>query len=295
MAETEPAENITAGAEVEPTRTPRSLLFVPGAEERKLERAREAGADALILDLEDSVAAERKADARRLVAEMLRAKRFGDIEVAVRVNPPGTRYFEADLDAVIGAGGRRIMISKCESAEQVGAIAEKAGSARLLLLVETPLGIVAAPALAGASASVEALCFGPADFSLAMGLVETDASRGIVYHARCSLVIAAKARAVAAIDSVFLSVKDDAAFRKDSELGLELGYDGKLCIHPRQVEIVNAVYTPSAEEVERARRIIDAFERASAEARGVLALDGMMIDAPLVAAQRKVLARARRA
>src|ERR1051326_4168574 len=288
MAETKPAENTTGKGQVEQAWTARSLLFVPGSEERKLERARDAGADAVILDLEDSVSPGRKTDARRLVAEVLRAKRFGPVDVAVRINPPGTPYFEDDLDAVLGAGGGFVMVSKCESAEQVGAVARKARGARLLLLVETPLGIVAAPTLAGASPSVEALCFGPADFSMAMGLAETDASRGIIYHARCSVVLAAKARGVAAVDSVFLSVKDDAAFRKDAELGIALGYDAKLCIHPRQVEIVNAVYTPGAEDVNRARRVVEAFERAAAEGRGVTALDGMMIDAPLVAAQRRL-------
>jgi citrate lyase subunit beta/citryl-CoA lyase len=128
-----------------------------------------------------------------------------------------------------------------------------------------------------------------------MGLAEADASRGVAYHARCTLVIAAKACGVSAIDSVYLSVKDDAAFRQDAELGLSLGYDGKLCIHPRQVEIVNAVYTPRGYEIERALRVVEAWERAAREGRGVFALDGAMIDAPLVAVQRKILERARRA
>jgi citrate lyase beta subunit len=294
MAESESAQNITAGAKVEPTLAPRSWLFVPGADDRKLERAREAGADALILDLEDSVAPQRKVEARRLVVEGLRAERFGETAVAVRINPPATPYFAADLAGVIDAGVKTIMLSKCEHAAAVVAIAEQAEGTRLLLLIETPLGVLDAAAIAAATPSVEALCFGPADFSLAMGLGETDTSRGIAYHARCSIVLAAKAAGVAAIDSVFLSIEDAAAFRKDAELGRALGYDAKLCIHPRQVEIVNDVYTPTADQLERARRIVGAFEQASADGRGVVALDGLMIDAPLVAAQRKVLARAPR-
>ncbi|MBI2964540.1 MAG: CoA ester lyase [Deltaproteobacteria bacterium] len=283
-----------ADENVEPTRLRRSMLFVPGADRRKLERAREAGADALILDLEDSVAPEKKADARRLVAEALRAGVFGDREVAVRINPPGTAAFDDDLASVIGAGAWRIMLSKCESASQVGAVTEKLGDrAKLLLLVETPLGVVNAAAIAGAGASVEALCFGSADFSLAMGLGETDASRGIVYHARCTLVIAAKACGVAAIDCAHLAVKDEAAFREDAMTGLRLGFDGKLCIHPRQVEITNAVYTPGTDEIAYARRVVEAWERAALEGRGVFSLDGRMIDAPVVAAQRRVLQRAR--
>jgi len=297
------AENITAGGNVEPTRLRRSLLFVPGADARKLERAREAGADAVILDLEDSVAPDKKSDARRLVAEALRSKAFGDLEVAVRINPPDTAQFESDLESVIAAGGRTIMLSKSERPEQIAEVSERlrtldrAGAndgTKLLLLVETPRGVVNATAIAAASDRVQALCFGPADFALAMGLTETNASRGIAYHARCTLVIAARASGVTPIDSVFLDVKDERGFREDSSLGLSLGYDGKLCIHPRQVAITNEVYTPRPDEIEHARRVVEAWERATDEGRGVFSLDGQMIDAPVVASQRRVLERARR-
>jgi citrate lyase subunit beta/citryl-CoA lyase len=267
-------------------------LFVPGADARKIERAAESGADALILDLEDSVAPEKKAEARQRVAEAIRAKRFGDVEVAVRVNPPGTDHFAVDVEAVIAAGGRRIMLSKSESPGEIAGVA-RGLTARLWLLVETPLGIVNAVELARASESVDSLCFGPADFSLAMGLTTTEASRGIAYHARCNLVIAAKAAGVAAIDSVHLDVKNEAAFREDALLGLRIGYEGKLCIHPRQVAITNEVYTPSEAEIDHARRVLEAWEKAAAEGRGVFSLDGQMIDAPVVAAQARVLERAR--
>ena len=295
MAETEPAENITAGGNVETTPLRRSLLFVPGADARKLERAREAGADALILDLEDSVAVEKKADARRLVADALRAKTFADTEAAVRINPPGTEHFAADLEAIREAGGRMLMLSKCESPTQIAEVAAMLRDAKLLLLVETPRGVVNATAIIQASRSVEGICFGPADFSLAMGLAGTDASRGIAYHARCDLVIAAKACGVAAIDSVYLSVKDEAGFRADARLGASLGYEGKLCIHPRQVEIANAVYTPEPAAIDTARRVVEAWEQAKKEGRGVFSLDGKMIDEPVVASHRRILQRARRA
>src|SRR5262249_7476053 len=140
----------------------------------------------------------------------------------------------------------------------------------------------------------EALCFGPADFALEMGLRETDASRGILYHARCMLVIAAKASSVAPVDGVHLAVKDEKAFRDDAELGLRLGFEGKLCIHPRQVEIVNEIYTPTSDDVDHAARLLEAAERARAEGRGVFTFDGKMIDAPAIAAARRTLGRARR-
>jgi len=283
----------------------RSLLFVPGSEPRKLERAREAGADTLIFDLEDAVAPERKVEARGYVAEALSAGTFGDAELAVRINAPGSEHFREDLGAVVGAGGRTVVLPKAESAEGIAhavAVIDElerrhapAVGLRLLLLVESPLGIANVLAIGGSSRRVEALCFGHADFSLEMGLREADASRGIAFHARCTLAIAAKACGVAAIDSVHLGVKDEAAFRADAELGLELGVEGKLCIHPRQAAIANEVYTPRPEEVARAQRVIAAADQASAEGRGVFALDGKMIDAPLVAVQRRILERARRA
>ena len=286
------------------SRLRRSLLFVPGAEPRKLERAREAPADALLLDLEDAVAPAQKGEAREHVAAALRDGIFGDTEVGVRLNAFGTIDFEADLQAVVGAGGRLLMLPKCESAEglataieQIDRIAAAANAARVgvLALVESPAGITQATAIGRAAASVEGLCFGHADFSLSMGLSEADASRGIIYHARCTLVIAAKACGVAPIDCVHLAVKDEDAFRRDAELGLQLGFEGKLCIHPRQVEIANQVYTPSAEQIDYARRVVDAWEAARAAGRGVFTVDGKMVDAPLVAVQRRILERARRA
>ena len=281
----------------------RSLLFVPGSEPRKLEKARTTEADAVVLDLEDAVAPAEKAEARAHVAEALRVG-FGSAEAIVRVNPPATSWFEEDLETVIAAGGRAVMLSKAESAAEIESVTARLDGleegdaedrAALFLLVESPIGIVNALALERASARVVAMCFGHADFSLEMGLTEADASRGIVYHARCELMIAARACGIAPIDVAHLAIKDDAAFREDAILGARLGYEGKLCIHPRQVEIANEIHTPRREEIDAALRVVEASERARAEGRGVFTLDGRMIDAPIVAAERRVLERARRA
>ncbi len=291
----------------QPIRLRRSLLFVPGSEPRKLERARGAAADTILFDLEDAVPPEQKTEARRLVAETLRAGGFGDTEAAVRVNPPGSPYFEADVDAVVASGGRTVMLPKSEGPDELARVVEvlqrlehthaagATGQVELLALVETPAGIAGALALGRATSRISALCFGHADFSLQMGLTDADATCGVVYHARCTLVIAAKACGVAPIDTVYLAVNDDEAFRRDAEVGRTLGFEGKLCIHPRQVGIANAVYTPAPEQIAYALRVIDAWERVRAEARGVFTLDGKMIDAPLVAVQQRVLVRARRA
>lgn len=282
------------------------MLFVPGAEPRKLAAARNAGADTILFDLEDSVALDDKANARRQVAAALREMDFGDAERAVRVNPPGTPYFEADLDSSLQAGARTILVPKCETAGGTLAVARRldtweqeagveAGAVRLLALVETAAGVAQALDVAGSTPRLDALCFGHADFALDMGLPNADSSNLLVLHARASLAIAAKARRLAAIDNVFLAIRDDTAFREDVRVGIELGFEGKLCIHPRQVEVVNQLYTPTPEQIEYARRVVEGWERCQAEGRGVFTLENKMIDAPLIAAQRRVLERATRA
>lgn len=289
-----------------PPRLRRSLLFVPGSEPRRLARAREAGADTLLFDLEDAVAPDEKARARDLVAAALRAGGFGDSEAAVRVNAPATPFFADDLAAVVAAGADAVLVPKAERAADLAAVAaalrehERAagradGSVRLLALVETAAGVADAPALAAATPRLEALCFGHADFARDLRLPAAEPSSPVIEHARCAVVIAARARGLAPIDSVCLAVRDAEAMRADAALGRALGFDGKLCIHPQQVAIANAVYTPTAAEVAGARRIVAAWAQAQAEGRAVLALDGRMVDAPVVAAAEQVLARARRA
>jgi citrate lyase beta subunit len=291
------------------TRLRRSLLFIPGAEPRKLEKSRGAGADTLIFDLEDAVASDRKARARELVVETLLAGDFGETEPAVRINSPGTPYFDEDLAAVVEAGACAIVLPKSETVAGLATVTAAIEAAerrrqhasndtdrvKLLALVETAAGITNVSALAATTPRVDALCFGHADFSLDMGLAEADPSTGIVYHARCMLALAAKAGGVAPIDNVCLAIKDEAAFRDDAELGCRLGFEGKLCIHPAQVSIANDVYTPTADQIVYACRVVEGWDQARAEGRGVFTLDRKMVDAPLVAAQQRILERARRA
>ena len=281
-------------------RSRRSLLFVPGAEPRKIERSREAGADALIFDLEDSVAPEQKDRAREQVAAALAAGGFGESELMVRVNPVDSEAFAADLEAAVRSGAHSLIVPKAESPEPLARVAarldamgSRGARVRLLALVESAAGIARAAELA--APRLEALCFGHADFLLDMGLSAADASDGVAFHARCALAIAARALRVAAIDTVCLEVRDAAAFREDALLGARLGFEGKLCIHPDQVPIAHEVYTPTPEQVEQALRVVAAWEAARAQGRGVFVLDAKMIDAPLVAVQQRVLERARQA
>jgi len=247
-----------------------------------------------------------KANARQLVAAALRDRELGGTETAVRVNPPGTPYFEKDLESALQAGARTVMLPKCETAGGMLSVARRidswerngrieADSVRLLALVETAAGIAQVLEVAGATPRTDALCFGHADFALDMGLPDANTSNRAVLHARASLAIAAKARRVAAIDNVFLDVRDDAGFRDDVLLGIELGFEGKLCIHPRQVEIANRLYTPTSQQIEYAVRVVEGWQRCQADGRGVFTLENKMIDAPLVAAQQRILERAARA
>lgn len=281
----------------------RSLLFVPGAEPRKLARAAGAQADTLVLDLEDSVAPDLKERARTLVSAALRDGTLGAAAAAVRVNGLDTPEFAADVEAVVTAGCRTLMLPKCEHARDLARAGEildaiEAGldvRVRLLALVETARGVAQALRIADGSDRLDALCFGHADFTRNMGLPEADAATGVVLHARCEVALAARAADLSPIDTVHLGIEDTAAFRDDVVLGQQLGFEGKLCIHPAQVAIVNEVYTPTAAQIAYAERVLAAWEDARSSGRGVFTLDGTMVDAPVVAAQRRVLARARRA
>jgi citrate lyase subunit beta/citryl-CoA lyase len=280
----------------------RSLLFVPGAEPHKLERADSAAADTLVFDLEDSVELASKERARNLVAERL-ATGTGDSERVVRTNGCDTPYFEQDVFEVVAAGARSLMLPKSCPATLARArlhlasveqrLSLEAGCIRLLGLVETANGVTRLPRLLGEPARLDALCFGNADFSLDMGLADGDLSAGVVYHARCSLSIAAAG--VAAIDGVCLAIRDNDAFEAEARVALGLGFMGKLCIHPAQVAIANRVFTPTPEQIARAKRVVDASSAAARTGQGVFALDGKMVDAPVLRLQQQLLERARRA
>ncbi len=282
----------------------RSLLFVPGGEPRKLERADSAGADTLLFDLEDSVAPDAKERARALVAERLAAG-GGEEERAVRLNGCDTPYFERDVFEVVAAGARTLMLPKSSPAALARArqhlasveqrLSLQVGCIRLLGLVETADGIARLPQLLDEPARLDALCLGNADFSLDMRLADGDLSAGVVFHARCSLAIAAAAAGVAAIDGVCLAVRDAEAFQAEARTAASLGFTGKLCIHPAQVAVANDAFTPMPEQIARARRVVDASAAASRAGRGVFAVDGKMVDAPVLKLQQRLLERARRA
>ncbi len=287
-------------------RVRRSMLFVPGSEPRKLERSPDLGADALIFDLEDAVTPERKADARARVAGVLRGRAPGGPERTVRINATTTPYFYDDLRAVVPAAPDALVVPKVGSAEEIRMVDRlvgflereaglPAGTVRLLPIIETAAGVLNAAAIAAATPRIDGLAMGHGDLSLSLGIKEARAGDGTIWHARCQIVLAAKAAGLEPIDTVFLDIHDLDGFRAEARQGLRLGYAGKLLIHPVQIAAVHEVYTPSPEEIAYARRVVEAFEAASREGKGAFMLDGRMIDGPIVDTERTVLERARRA
>ena len=288
------------------TRLRRSFLFVPGSEEKKLVNAPGLGADAVILDLEDAVTPERKAEARARIRTFLRAQKAPAIEWLVRLNDVRTPHFEADLEASVRAGPDALVIPKVDSPEVLQLVdahlseAEHAsalpvGSLKCFALVESARGILNAHAIATATSRLLGLMLGHVDLSVDLGIPAGRAGEGIVYHARCQLMLAARAARVDAIDTIYLTIQDHEGLRAEAAQGAALGFSGKLAIHPAQIPIIHEVFTPSAERVNRAERILETWRQAEAEGLGVCTLDGDLIEKPVVEAERRILERARRA
>jgi citrate lyase subunit beta / citryl-CoA lyase len=278
----------------------RSFLFVPGSDERKLAKAATAGADAVVLDLEDAVAASRKADARRLIVAALRDAPRGRVEWLVRVNGVETADFEADLRAVAESRPDGLVIPKVESPETVSRMAERVkgleGLEGLVLFpfIEGARGLLRAAEIAAVDAPIAALFLGGVDLALDLGLTPGPARSGVLQHARCQFVLAARAAGRDAVDTVYLDVKDGEGLGAEARQAAELGFTGKLAIHPGQLLPIHEAFTPSPERVRHAERILAAWSAAEVEGRGVFALDGRLIEKPVVEAERRVVERARR-
>lgn len=270
----------------------RTVLFSPGDRPEMCRKAPASGADTVVFDLEDAVAPPRKAEARTAVRDVLGDPAFDpDCEVAVRVGDAA-----ADLDALSpDARLDALVVPKVGSLADVvevrDVLADRDRSLPLFALVETATGVLNAAAVASADA-VDALVFGAEDFAASIGATRTEEGTEVLY-ARQRVLVAARAAGVDAIDTLVTDYEDDEALRDDTATTVRLGYDGKLAIHPRQVAIINEAFTPDADRVAWARRVLAARDDAEAAGRGVFSVDGEMIDAPLVAQAERVLERAR--
>jgi citrate lyase beta subunit len=281
----------------------RSLLYVPGISERMILKARDSAADALIFDLEDAIAPDQKLEARSTVVRLLGEIDFGGKEIFVRINALGAEWGLEDARAVVAVGAPGLVIPKCESVEEVTTVAPVMQSRyhqpiggrtrKLLSLVETPRGVFASREIAESNELVAGLMFGAADLARDLGAVLSEDESEVLF-ARSQVLLAARAAGVAAYDSPHFAIDDLEGLHRRCQAARNLGYDGKTAIHPSHVEIVNDVFAPTAEQIAEAERVIEAMAAAQAEGRGVIRLDGKMIDQVHLAAARKVLERARR-
>ncbi|MFF3560159.1 HpcH/HpaI aldolase/citrate lyase family protein [Streptomyces sp. NPDC002574] len=275
----------------------RSVLYMPGANERALEKAKSLPTDALILDLEDSVAPDAKADARKRVAAAAASGEYGRRELTIRVNAPGTPWHEDDLRAVAEAGPDAVVVPKVDSAATVHAVEralEAAGApdrTAIWAMVETPRAMLDARAVAAASERLTVLVMGTNDLAKELH-AEHVPGRAPLLTGLSLALLGAREAGKAILDGVHNDVQDLVGFEAECVQGRQFGFDGKTLIHPKQVEICNRVFAPSAEETDKARRIIEAFEAATAEGRGVVTVDGRMIENLHVDDARRVLALA---
>lgn len=274
----------------------RSVLFMPGSNPRALEKARGLPADGLIFDLEDAVAPNAKPAARQAVAAALAAGGYGRRELVVRVNAPGTEWGEADLAAAARMPVDAVLLPKVESADtvrQADALLRQAGApahVALWCMVETPLGVLRAEAIAGA-ARVAVLVMGTSD--LAADLRVRDVPGRLPLLASLGLcVLAARAHGRGVLDGVHLDLADAAGFLDACRQGRDLGFDGKTLIHPSTIAAANAAFAPSAAELDWASRIIAAHDAALAAGQGIVVVDGRLIEALHVARAREVAASA---
>jgi len=276
-----------------------SLLFAPAGRADLVAKLPRAGADVVTLDLEDGTAPELAEEARAGAAAALPELAAAGQRAYVRTNPPQDPAFADDLAAVAAANPAGYVLPKCERPEDVAraaaAIAAAHGGAAppLVLGIETVDGVLAAPELASADPAVEALYFGAEDYATSAGARRTPEGHEVLY-ARSRVLLAARSAGILALDQAIPDVRDDARFAADAALGRDLGYDGKLCIHPRQVELSHEAFTPSEPELEAAERLLSEFDAALAGGNAAPLIDGRLVDEPLVRRARAVLAAGRR-
>lgn len=289
----------------------RSLHFVPGGNEKMIQKALTLPADGLILDLEDAVPPERKVATRPVVRRWLEALDFGPRERWVRMNPIFTEHGEADLEETIAGRPDGYVVPKPRRAEDIRRIAAVLdrleqrhglpfGSTKLLpIATETPEGLLHIGEVAAASPRIAAISWGIEDLSAAMGLPRTRDAEGryldVPRYARVMCAVAASAAAVEAIDTVYTDIADLEGLRRECRDGTAMGFVGKISIHPGQIPVINEEFTPSRAEAEEAVALIAAFEEHARRGAGAFAWKGQMMDMPHLTRARKIAERARAA
>jgi citrate lyase beta subunit len=278
---------------------------MPGDDRRKIEKATSLGVDCICMDMEDGVAITHKTEARAVIAQAMKELDFGKSERCIRINSFGSGFEKFDLVAAVATNPDAIVVPKIETARQVKEISEyiemyehsskmEVGSIRMLVGVETAKGILNLKEIAEADKRLEAIIFGAEDFAASIGATRTKEGSEVLY-ARSAVVTACAANELQAIDMVYIDFRDVEGLRAEAVEGAGLGFSGKQIIHPNQVEAVQEAFTPSKDAIEYAQRVVRAFSASQREGKGAFALDGKMIDMPLLKNARKVLDRAKAA
>ena len=273
----------------------RSVLYMPAANERALEKAKAIAADALIFDLEDAVAPDAKAEARERACAMFAGGGYGNREITIRANGIGTPWHDDDLKAIAEAGPDGVVVPKVNSAAEVHAIEaalERHGApdhTRIWAMLETPVAMLHAEEICRASERLAVLVMGTNDLAKELHAQRLPSREPLMGGLYLSL-LAARAADKVILDGVYNDIKNEEGFLAECQQGRAMGFDGKTLIHPNQVDPCNEAFSPEEAEVELAGRIIEAFEEAEREGRGVVTVDGRMIENLHVDEARRVLA-----
>lgn len=274
----------------------RSVLYMPGANERALEKAKGIDADALILDLEDAVSPDAKPEARDRVCAAVTSGEYGHRELAIRVNGIGTEWHDADIAAAAKAGPDAVLVPKVNSAAEVRqlvAALENAGAPEttaLWAMVETPIALLQAGEIAAAHDRLTVIVMGTNDVVNETYGLHVPGRNPVVLTSLSIALLAARAAGKVILDGVYNDVKDLEGFDAEARQGREMGFDGKTLIHPSQVEPANAIFGPSQDEVEHAKAMISTFEEAKAAGQGVVTFNGRMVEELHVRDARRILA-----
>ena len=274
------------------------MMFVPGNNPAMMQDAFIYGPDSIMLDLEDSVTMAEKDAARLLVHNALMTIDYGTTEMVVRINPLNTPYGKKDVEAVVKAGVHVIRMPKTETAEEVIEVEREierveeelgcVGRTQIMAAIESALGIVNAYEIAVASKRMMGIALGAEDYCANLKTQRTPGGAELLL-ARETIVVAARAAGIDALDTVYSNLDDMDTFRKEVELIKTLGFDGKSIINPRQIEIVNEVFAPTEKDIQKAQTILAAIKEAEKRGSGVIAVNGKMVDRPVVIrAQRTI-------
>jgi citrate lyase subunit beta/citryl-CoA lyase len=277
----------------------RSALYMPGANERALEKGKSLPADVLIMDVEDGVAPEAKADARVRIVAILEGGGYGEREIGVRINGAGTEWHEDDIDAIARSRANIVVIPKVETPEMVHAVAkrmEKAGAPaemQIWCMIETARGVLSVDAIASADPRVGALLIGSADLTKDLRARHTPDRSPLITSIQM-VVLAARANGLTVLDSPFFDLSDDDGFLESCRQGRDFGFDGKTLLHPKTIAGANAAFGPSEDEIAWAHRITAAHDDALAEGKGVTLVDGQLVEGLHVAEAQRLVALADR-